>query len=134
MYYPTSHPWVDGQTLGEHLEERGVTRRQFLEFCGSMCAVLGISNSLLPRVAQQLQAGSRHVAVFSDGDVEESKGVFSLPRRGGLAFVAGEPDDVDHQRQECDRRHRHEAEPQRRNAPARRARRCAVLSHHVTAS
>jgi hydrogenase small subunit len=64
MYYPTSHPWVDGQTLGEHLEERGVTRRQFLEFCGSMCAVLGISSSLLPRVAQQLQAMKRPSVVW----------------------------------------------------------------------
>lgn len=55
MYYPTSHPWAPGETLAEHLEKRGVTRREFLEFCGSMCAVLGLSNSLVPRVAQQLE-------------------------------------------------------------------------------
>ncbi|HWP03001.1 MAG TPA: hydrogenase small subunit [Gemmatimonadaceae bacterium] len=55
MYYPTSHPWAPDETLAEHLEKRGVTRREFLEFCGSMCAVLGLRNSLVPRVAQQLE-------------------------------------------------------------------------------
>ena len=40
MFNPTSHPWVDGETLGEHLRTRGVSRRDFLEFCGSMCAVM----------------------------------------------------------------------------------------------
>ncbi len=64
MFNPTSHPWVDGETLGEHLRTRGVSRRDFLEFCGSMCAVLGLSNSLLPRVAQQLQSMRRPTVIW----------------------------------------------------------------------
>jgi hydrogenase small subunit len=64
MYFPTSHPWADGQTLGQHLKQRGVSRRDFLEFCGSMCAVLGLSDSLLSRVAQQLQAMRRPSVIW----------------------------------------------------------------------
>ena len=64
MFHPTSYPWADGETLGEHLRTRGVSRRDFLEFCGSMCAVLGLSNSLLPRVAQQLQAMKRPSVIW----------------------------------------------------------------------
>jgi hydrogenase small subunit len=64
MYYPTSHPWAGGQSLGDHLLERGVSRREFLEFCGQMCAVLGLSTSMLPRVAQQLQAMKRPSVIW----------------------------------------------------------------------
>ena len=64
MLNPTAYPWIDGETLGEHLRTRGVSRRDFLEFCGSMCAVLGLSNSLLPRVAQQLQAMKRPSVIW----------------------------------------------------------------------
>ncbi|HEX9565150.1 MAG TPA: hydrogenase small subunit [Gemmatimonadaceae bacterium] len=64
MYYPTSHPWVGGESLGDHLTERGVSRRDFLEFCSSMCAVLGLSSSMLPRVAQQLQAMKRPSVIW----------------------------------------------------------------------
>ena len=59
MFYPTSHPWSTDQSLGDHLAERGVSRRDFLEFCGSMCAVLGISSTMLPKVAAQLEAIKR---------------------------------------------------------------------------
>jgi NiFe hydrogenase small subunit HydA len=64
MLNPMSHPWVDGETLGQHLEERGVSRREFLEWCGSMCAVLGLSNSMLPRIAQGLQATQRPSVIW----------------------------------------------------------------------
>ena len=64
MHVPTSHPWAPGQTLGEHLTERGVSRRDFLEFCGSMCAVLGLSNSMLPKVASKLEAMKRPTVIW----------------------------------------------------------------------
>ena len=64
MLNPMSHPWVDGETLGQHLKVRGVSRRDFLEWCGSMCAVLGLSNSMLPRLAQQLQAMRRPSVIW----------------------------------------------------------------------
>ncbi len=64
MLAPTSHPWVDGEPLSRHLKERGVSRRDFLEWCGSMCAVLGLSGSMLPKIAQQLQALKRPSVIW----------------------------------------------------------------------
>ena len=64
MLNPSSHPWVDGETLGEHLNARGVTRRDFIEWCASMGAVLGLSRSMLPRIAQQLQALRRPSVIW----------------------------------------------------------------------
>ena len=54
MIFPTAHPWVEGETLGQHLERRGVSRREFLEFCGKMTAILGLGTMLTPRVAEAL--------------------------------------------------------------------------------
>ena len=42
MFSPNSHPWSADETLGRHLEKRGVSRREFLEFCGGLCAMLGL--------------------------------------------------------------------------------------------
>lgn len=64
MFYPTSHPWVEDETLGQHLTDRGVSRRDFLEFCGSMCAVLGLTSSMLPKVAQALESIKRPSVVW----------------------------------------------------------------------
>jgi hydrogenase small subunit len=55
MPYLTSQPWVDGDTLGQHLEKRGVSRRDFLTFCGEFCAILGLGAALRPKVAAALQ-------------------------------------------------------------------------------
>lgn len=64
MYYPTTHPWSGDQALGDHLRERGISRRDFLEFCGSMCAMLGLSNSMLPRIAAQMEAIKRPSVIW----------------------------------------------------------------------
>ena len=41
MIIPDGELWVEGQeTLGQHLERRGVSRRRFLEFCGAVAGVL----------------------------------------------------------------------------------------------
>ena len=55
MYFPSAHPWSPGETLGEHLASRGVSRREFLTFCGQMAAVLGLSEALTPQVVEALQ-------------------------------------------------------------------------------
>lgn len=55
MFYPSAHPWVNRETLGEHLEHRGVTRRDFLTFCAEFTAILGLSSTMVPRVAEALQ-------------------------------------------------------------------------------
>lgn len=41
------------------LTERGVSRRQFLKFCGLMAAVLGLPSAYAARIAQGLAAGVR---------------------------------------------------------------------------
>ena len=64
MLNPSSHPWIDGDTLGQHLKARGVSRRDFIEWCASMGAVLGLSRSMLPRIAQQLQALRRPSVIW----------------------------------------------------------------------
>jgi hydrogenase small subunit len=64
MFNPTSHPWVDEETLGQHLMARGVSRREFVEWCASMGAVLGLSRTMLPQVAQRLQALRRPSVIW----------------------------------------------------------------------
>jgi hydrogenase small subunit len=55
MYFPSSHAWTGDETLGEHLERRGFSRREFLRFCGDLCVMMGISQALTPTVAKALQ-------------------------------------------------------------------------------
>jgi hydrogenase small subunit len=55
MYFPTTHAWASDETLGEHLQRRGVSRRDFLRFCAEISAVLGLGQALAPRVAEALQ-------------------------------------------------------------------------------
>jgi hydrogenase small subunit len=64
MFFPTSHPWTPDQTLGEHLESRGVSRRDFLKFCGEMGAVLGLGSLLTPRVVEALSQVRRPTVVW----------------------------------------------------------------------
>ena len=64
MLNPSSHPWIDGETLGQHLKARGVSRRDFVEWCVSMGAVLGLSRSMLPQIAQQLQSLRRPSVIW----------------------------------------------------------------------
>lgn len=54
MLAPTSHPWTADQTLGEHLESRGVSRRDFLDTCGKLTAMLGLASVVTPRMAEAL--------------------------------------------------------------------------------
>ncbi len=56
MFMPLSHPWSDQETLGEHLERRGVSRRDFLAFCGQMTVILGLNSLLTPRIVKALEA------------------------------------------------------------------------------
>jgi len=64
MLSPTEHPWEPGLTLGEHLERRGVSRRDFLEFCGGVAAVLGVGSAGTPQVAHALQSIKRPSVVW----------------------------------------------------------------------
>lgn len=60
--YP--HPWADGESLGHHLERRGVSRRDFVKFCGEMAVVLGLGSAVSPRVAKALAAVKRPTVIW----------------------------------------------------------------------
>ena len=62
----TPHPvaWSDGEPLGTHLEHRGISRRDFLEFCGQMAAVLGLSSVATPRIVRAMEALRRPSVIW----------------------------------------------------------------------
>ena len=66
-----------GQNLpfGKRLSKNGISRRDFLKFCGIMAATLGLPESFVPKIAQALSAAVRPPVVwleFQDctGDTE----------------------------------------------------------------
>ena len=64
MYFPSSHPWTENETLGEHLEKRGVSRRAFLKYCGELAVMLGLSQAMAPQIAKALQAVRRPSVIW----------------------------------------------------------------------
>jgi hydrogenase small subunit len=64
VYFPTSHPWAEGDSLGAYLEQRGVSRREFLTYCAEMTAILGLASSMAPKVAQALAAIKRPSVIW----------------------------------------------------------------------
>ncbi len=64
MSFPTTHPWTADETLAEHLERRGVDRRDFLAFCGQIATVLGLGSLAAPKVAAALQAQRRPTVIW----------------------------------------------------------------------
>ena len=44
-----------GISFYEKLEERGVSRRDFLKFCGSTATVLGLSSAMVPSIAAAVE-------------------------------------------------------------------------------
>ena len=64
MLFPTPRPWVEDETLGENLDRRGVSRREFLEFCGEMTAILGLSTTLTPKMAEALAQQRRPSVIW----------------------------------------------------------------------
>ena len=64
MYSPTAEPWIESQTLAEHLEQRGIDRRDFLAFCAQMSAVLGLGTIGTPRVAKALAQQKKPTVVW----------------------------------------------------------------------
>lgn len=64
MLAPLSHPWSPGQTLGETMEQRGVSRREFLAFCAEMGVMLGLGSLAAPKIAHALQAVRRPPVIW----------------------------------------------------------------------
>jgi len=64
MYLPTLQAWAEGETLGQRLEAQGVSRREFLEFCGRLSVVLGLGTVAGARMAHALQAVKRPSVIW----------------------------------------------------------------------
>jgi len=64
MITPTSHPWTPEEDLAEHLEERGISRRDFMGFCAKMATVLGLAPVAHSTVANALASQRRPSVVW----------------------------------------------------------------------
>ena len=64
MMTPSFDAWTAGETLGQHLDSRGVSRRDFLKFCGEIAVMLGLGSAAGPRVARALQAIKRPSVIW----------------------------------------------------------------------
>lgn len=85
MYAPSAHAWMPGQSLGAHLEERGVSRRDFLEFCRDMAVVLGIGSAASPRVAAALETQKRPTVIWLE--LQECTGCVESILRSNEPFI-----------------------------------------------
>ncbi|MFI5311001.1 MAG: hydrogenase small subunit [Gemmatimonadales bacterium] len=64
MISPSVHPWLEGETLGNQLDDRGVSRRDFLEYCAQIAVILGLGSAAAPRVAKALETVKRPSVVW----------------------------------------------------------------------
>ena len=64
MLIPTSHPWSPDQTLGETLESRGVSRRDFVAFCSQLSLILGLGLGATRKIAKALGAARRPSVIW----------------------------------------------------------------------
>lgn len=60
----SADPWTADQTLQEHLETRGVSRRQFLRFARDVGVLLGVAQMGLPKLVHALAAVKRPSVVW----------------------------------------------------------------------
>src|SRR5512145_355099 len=60
----TLRSWSGEGTLGQQLAARGVSRREFLDFCGRLAVVLGIGQAAGARLAHALQAVRRPSVIW----------------------------------------------------------------------
>ena len=61
---PNLSQWLPGESLDESLARHGVSRRDFLEYCGSLCVVLGVSKSAAPKMMRALLAPQRPPVIW----------------------------------------------------------------------
>jgi hydrogenase small subunit len=64
MIAPSAYAWTEDETLGQHFESRGVSRRDFLKFCGEIAVVLGLGMTAGPRIAKALEAVKRPSVIW----------------------------------------------------------------------
>ena len=61
---PSVYAWTEGETLGQHFESRGVSRRDFLKFCGEIAVALGLGIAAGPRIAKALESVKRPSVIW----------------------------------------------------------------------
>ena len=49
----------DHGAFDEYLMARGVSRRDFLKYCASVAAMLGLSEAMIPQIAQAIESGAK---------------------------------------------------------------------------
>jgi hydrogenase small subunit len=64
MSQPNLSQWLPGENLNDSLERHGVSRRDFLEYCGNLCVVLGISKTAAPKMMRALLAPQRPPVIW----------------------------------------------------------------------
>jgi len=64
MSLPTTPRWLCDEQVEDALTRHGVTRRDFLEYCGSLCVVLGIGKSEAPKMVRALLAPRRPPVIW----------------------------------------------------------------------
>ncbi|WP_353683705.1 hydrogenase small subunit [Thermodesulfovibrio sp. 3907-1M] len=55
---------MERETIYEGLVRKGVSRRDFLKFCASTAAVLGLSSSFVPKIAEAMEKKQKPVVVW----------------------------------------------------------------------
>ncbi len=55
---------MERETIYEGLVRKGVSRRDFLKFCGTTAAVLGLSSSYVPKIAEAMEKKQKPVVVW----------------------------------------------------------------------
>ncbi len=95
MIIPDGDLWITGdETLGEHLDRRGVSRRRFLEYCGAVAGVLTAGPLLAGRaeaaitaetIAQSLSGMEKPVLVWLQ--LQECTGCMESVLRSGETTV-----------------------------------------------
>jgi len=55
---------MERETIYEGLVRKGVSRRDFLKFCGTTAAVLGLSSSFVPTIAEAMEKNKNQVVVW----------------------------------------------------------------------
>ena len=64
MITPSVDAWVEGETLGDQLDARGVSRRDFLKFCSEIAVILGLGSSVGAKVASALETLKRPTVIW----------------------------------------------------------------------
>ena len=55
---------TSGQTLGELLRSRGISRRSFLKFCATTASMMALSPALIPKIAEALEKARKPSVIW----------------------------------------------------------------------